>query len=378
MTGFRKFLLNVHLWIGVGACLLMFLLGLTGAILTYETQLDHLGHRSLAYVTPGAKTLPLADLVAAVKKQYPQARIVTADLSQSSPSPDLAWSFNAINGKQRMQVYVDQYNGRVLGERNPADRWLVKVHQFHTNLLLGPKWSIVNTWGSVLLCLMAITGIYLWWPRKIFGANLKASGRRINFDLHNSIGFYASIFVFIFAFTAVVIHFENAAIPVADTVLRSHTTEDPQVSSTPTPGAKPITLDAAYAVAMQREPAARVTMISVPTRPKDVIRVWMKFPEDGTPAGRTYLLLDQFSGQVLFERNARTTDLGWRYVKEWNREIHTGDFLGGFSKVIALLASLAVAFLSISGPLIWFLKLGNKKKAAASARQKQELEEQLV
>src|ERR1051326_7946692 len=41
MTGLRKFLLNVHLWTGLAACLLLFVLGLTGAALTYETQIDH-------------------------------------------------------------------------------------------------------------------------------------------------------------------------------------------------------------------------------------------------------------------------------------------------------------------------------------------------
>lgn len=380
MTGFRKFLLNVHLWIGLGACLLLSVLGLTGAVLTYETQIDHVLNRSLAYVTPQAQRLPLADLAASVKKQYPQARIVGVDLSTASPSPDLAYSFSVVQGKQRQQVFVDQYTGRVLGARNPAKSVMTFVHQLHTNLLGGPTWSIVNTWGSVLLCLLAITGIYLWWPRKIFAANFSTSGRRINFDLHNSIGFYASIFVFLFAFTAVVIHWENAALPIAGFLTRSHAEEDPQAGSAPGPaGAQPISLDAAYAAAAQREPGARVTQMSLPAKPKDVVRVWMKFPEDGTPAGRTWMFVDQFSGQVLYERNARTTAVGWRYVKEWNREIHTGDILGGFSKIIALLASLAVAFLSVSGPLIWFLNQKSKKKAASTARaDQQELQEQLA
>src|ERR1051326_489798 len=231
MTGLRKFLLNVHLWIGLGACLLLFVLGLTGAALTYENQIDHLLNRSLAYVTPQAQRLSLDELAANVRKQYPQGPIVSVDLSASSPSPDLAYNFGVIQGKQRLQVFVDQYTGRVLGARNPAKNLMVFVHQLHTNSLGGPAWSIVNTWGSVLLCLLAITGIVLWWPRKIFGADFSARGRRINFDLHNSIGFYASVFVFIFAFTAVVIHWENPALPIAGFLTRSHAEEDPQVSS---------------------------------------------------------------------------------------------------------------------------------------------------
>jgi len=368
MTGFRKFLLNVHLWIGVGACLLLVLLGVTGAMLTFEYKLDHVLYPSLAFVTPQAQRLPLAQLADGVKKQYPQARIAGLDLSASSPAPDLAYAFQVMNGKQRLQVFVNQYTGQVLGARDPAKAFMVFVHQLHSNLLGGPALKAITTWGSVILCLLAISGIYLWWPRKIFGANLKANGRRINFDLHNSIGLYASLFVFIFAFTAVVMHWEEEFYPVANGLTRSaDDLPDPKLSSTPTPGAKPANLDELYTIAQSQISGARVTQMTLGGKPTDIVRVWLKFPEDGTPAGRSWVYLDQFSGKVLWARNARTAPTGTRYMKEWNREIHTGDIFGWPSKIVAFLASLSVAFLSVSGPLIWILKL-RQKRAAKFAR----------
>jgi len=365
VTGFRKFLLNVHLWVGLTACLLVFVLGTTGAVLTFEYQLDHLLNPSLFHVRPQAQRLPLAQLADAVKKQYPQGRLALLDLSTSSPAPDLSYNFVLLEGKQRRQVFVDQYTGRILGARDQAKSFVTLVHKLHVMLFGGAAMKMVTTWGSLLLCLLALTGIYLWWPRKIFGANFKASGRRINFDLHNSVGLYASVFVVIFAFTAVVMHWEEQFYPVANFLTRSaDETPDPRLSSAPAaPGTPPASLDQLLAVAQAQMPGARVTQIGLPTKPTDIARVWLKFPEDGTPAGRTWVYLDQYSGKVLWARNARTAPLGTRYMKSWNRQIHTGDIFGWWSKIVAFLASLSVGFLSISGPLIWLLK--QKKKTAA-------------
>ena len=379
MTGARKVLLNCHLWIGLVTCLLLFVLGLTGGILAFEVQIDHLLNPSLSYVTPGTQRLPLDELAAAVQRQYPGARVAGVDLSESSASSDLAYSFGIVQGKGRLQVFVDQYTGRVLGERNPAKTFVFYVHQLHTRLLAGPIASLVNTWASVFLCCMALSGIYLWWPRKIFGANFKGSGRRINFDLHNSIGLYSCVFVFIFAFTAVVIHWEDEFFPVANLITRSKPAEpDPRMSSVPPArGAQPAGLEQIFQAAEQRMPGARVTAISVPLKPKDIFRIWMKYPEDRTPAGRTWLYADQFSGQIVWARSSRTAPLGTRYMKEWNREIHTGDFFGWPSKVVASLASLSVAFLSISGPLIWLLKK-RKKSSKTAVRADVQMEEMPV
>ncbi len=379
MTGFRKLLFNIHLWIGLSACLLLFLLGITGALLTFEYKFDHLLNSSLAYVTPQAQRLPLSQLADAVKKQYPQGKIMSLELSASSPSPDLAYNFGVVQGKERLQVFVDQYTGQILGERRAGNGIMVAVHQLHTNLLGGPNLKLATTWGSVLLCLLALSGIYLWWPRKIFGASFSGNFRRINFDLHNSVGFYASVFVFIFAFTAVVMHWEPQFFPIANAITGSPSAEaDPKLSSAPAaPGARQVNLDQIEAAAKQVFPGARLTQVTIPASPKDIVRVWFKYPEDGTPAGRTWVYLDQFTGNVLWSRSARTAPAGTRYMKEWNREIHTGDIFGWKSKIFAFLASLSVAFLSISGPLIWWLKR-TPKKAAMVRVEEEELEEALA
>jgi uncharacterized iron-regulated membrane protein len=272
---------------------------------------------------------------------------------------------------------VDQYTGRVLGARDPSRSLGQRIHQFHTNLLAGPALKMPVTCAAILMGLLAATGIYLWWPRKIFRPNFKTSWRRINFDLHNAIGFYVSIFVFIFAFTSVVIRWENELVPFANWVTGSHVSAEARPSSAAVPaGTHPISLDRVRQIAEQEMKGARPTIILIPTQPKDVFRVWMKYPRDDSPAGRSWIVLDQFSGRII--STSRTAPLGLLYVQGWNRGIHTGDILGWPSKIVAFLASLSVAFLSISGPLIWILKKTRKSPRSGQRVSPRELEQQAV
>ena len=55
----RKFLFNIHLYLALLAGVFVLTLGLTGSIMAFEPELDHLLHPRLSYVTPGAAP-PLA------------------------------------------------------------------------------------------------------------------------------------------------------------------------------------------------------------------------------------------------------------------------------------------------------------------------------
>jgi uncharacterized iron-regulated membrane protein len=131
----------------------------------------------------------------------------------------------------------------------------------------------------------------------------------------------------------------------------------------PAPGAVALTGQAVHAIALHTEPGARVTSmqgLGVMGKP---IRVWMKFPEDRTPAGRTNLFLDPVSGEVLSAQSSRTAPIGFRVVKLWNRQIHTGDIFGLPTRILACVASLALPLLAVTGPLIWWGRVRRRRAA---------------
>lgn len=77
--------------------------------------------------------------------------------------------------------------------------WLVDLH---ANLLLGATGRTINGIGALCLTLLCLTGAVLWWPgiahwRRSLGVNWKLSSARVNWDLHNALGFWFLLLVLV-------------------------------------------------------------------------------------------------------------------------------------------------------------------------------------
>ena len=125
----------------------------------------------------------------------------------------------------------------------------------------------------------------------------------------------------IFALTAMVIHWENQATRLANRITRSADLPPfPRLQPMPV-NATVIGADQILSIAEATAPGARATWILLVANP---VRVAMKYPEDRTPSRRTNVFIDAYTGKVVYELNSRLEPLGFRMVKIWNREIHSG------------------------------------------------------
>lgn len=369
MSRLRHTLGWIHLYAGLVAAPFLFLLGITGSFLVFEYSLDHLFHPSLAYVHPGEKALPLSTLVRSIEVSYPTAHVASFALSPSSPAADLAYTAQ-IQVPQQPYVstaFVNQYTGEVLGKIDGRS-FATAIQEFHTSFLLGERGAFVAMLMACVLSVLSISGIVLWWPRKLLRVNWSASGRRINFDLHNTIGFYSSAFLLLFGITGVVVHWQSKWLPLTNQALHLPDNEPAIKTTWPQGREEMVSLDDVAAESRAIFPGARLTQINLPT-PGGVYRVWFKYPEDGTPLGRTFVLVHPYTGAVLYTRSARTIHVPTRFFREWNRELHTGDILGWPTRILACIMSLMLPVLAITGPIFWW-KRARKKTPRGAARKK--------
>ena len=82
-SSFRKLILNLHLWVGLGVAILMLLTGASGALLVFEAQIDQALNPKLSYVVPRGKPLSFVELQQSLERQYPGARVLGFGLSES-------------------------------------------------------------------------------------------------------------------------------------------------------------------------------------------------------------------------------------------------------------------------------------------------------
>jgi uncharacterized iron-regulated membrane protein len=352
----------LHLCAGLAAAVFLLLLGVSGALLVYEEPLNRLLNRSTSYVEARGQPLPLNTVKERLEQRYPGYRVLAFGLPQE---PDFA-GFAALGSpaqRRGMGVSYNPYTAEVLGTDAQTNRWMSVVHQFHMRLLLGDTGARINGVASLFLVLLALTGLVLWWPRKLFTLTSGASGRRMVFDLHNVTGIYASVFLLIFAVTGAAIAWERQASDWANKITGTAAPPPIPKMRAPAPGAAMLDPERALAIALAAAPGARVTSVQFPGNLQNPIRVNMKYPEDHTPAGRTVLYMNPASGEIIWLQNARTMPLGSKIMRLWNRQVHTGDLFGWPTRLLACLFSLALPVLVITGPTIWWNRIRKKETA---------------
>jgi uncharacterized iron-regulated membrane protein len=66
----RTVFLKLHLWMGLGAALLVVLLAATGTMLVYDGEIDRMLNPKLLTVAPQPQNLPVTEVIDCVRKQF--------------------------------------------------------------------------------------------------------------------------------------------------------------------------------------------------------------------------------------------------------------------------------------------------------------------
>jgi uncharacterized iron-regulated membrane protein len=347
----RKALFNIHLYLALVFGVWLLILGLTGSIMAFEPEIDHVLHWKLSYVTHQGNPKPLTELGEAVSKAFPGER-PGGYLLPSTPN------FSYGVATRRGLVAVNPYTAEILGVRPGGRDFLAYVHQLHLRLLIGNRADTGRTivsWSAVAVLLVLISGLYLWWPLKRVRIQTISTGRRFWFDIHNCVGVCSFLFLLVLTFTGLMIGFEEKTVPMFYRLTGSEPSRPPEKLPPPPAGARPITPDQAMDIARTALPGTLPFQINVPG-PKGAYQIRSRFPEDLTPGGRSRVMVDQYTGQVLFAEGSRTAPAGARLVI-LNRAIHTGDIFGIPSKTAMCLACLMAVLQIVSGALMWLKRM---------------------
>jgi uncharacterized iron-regulated membrane protein len=369
----RTLTLTLHRWISLIVSVLVILTAGSGAILVFENEIDRALNPALSYVTPRGNPVPLSTITASVSQAYPKLRVLNMYLPT-----DPTFSLTALLS-DGTRVSIDPYTGTILGARHITDSLMSKTHQFHTRLLVPntvsrpapgqpPRPSRLGNqivgWGTVVLLFLTLTGLFVWFPRMKLTVARKARWTRINMDLHNVTGIYAVVFAIIMAATGIVIGFEYPG-----TVVRKATSmppAPPPVIVRSEKGRPVISPDQAVEAAAASVPGAVASFVIPPMPPTFTYVVSMRYPEDATPAGRTKVVINPYTADVLIRETSRDLPVGTRFMNAM-RPWHTGDIYGWPSRIVMFLASVAIVAQAITGFIAWWVRTFKRKEPRAAA-----------
>ena len=360
----RPAFFQIHRYLGLLAAIPLLLLAVTGAVLVFEDNLDRALKPSYCYVHPSGSPATAQQIIDAALAARPGDLVTTFRLPVD---PGVAAEVTLKSG---LIETIDPYTLRILGSRRRDQILTSKIHQFHTRLLMGDAGERITTVGALLLIVLSITGIYLWWNRRSFGIKWSAPWRRVNYDAHYALGFFGLVPWLVLGATGAAIGLEGTVRPALYRMTHSQPAVTPPLRSTRTKGASRISIDAALASAAAALPGAQTAIVILPQNPTGVYLAYMKFPEDHTPAGRSHVALDQYSGRVIWLENSRTAPAGTR-LWNINRPIHTGDIFGWPTRILACLLSALLAVQTISGVWMWLPARRAKRRDSEGAESPQ-------
>ncbi|MEX0803711.1 MAG: PepSY domain-containing protein [Candidatus Binatia bacterium] len=374
----HKIIFWLHLISGVIAGVVIFIMSFTGFVLMYEHQLVEYAERDVRVVKPPAgepQRLSLDELVANAREQNPGAQ-PTGVVFRSDPAAAVAVSFG-----RGGTTYVDPYSGAFLGNGSKLHDWFHDVIVWHR--WLGQEGEgraigkAVTGACNLAFFVLAITGVYLWWPRSWMWRALKPSlwfntrlrGKARDWNWHNVIGFWSSGVLVVLTLTAAVMSY-----PWASDLLYTLTGSEPPPRTARQPGSgargeenrvsKPATsFDDLLARAQKQMPGWATIMIRLPARGDGPVNVSIQETQPPHPFARSQLTLDRATAEVIKWEPYSDNSTG-RKLRTWFRGLHTGEAFGFIGQTIAGLASLGGCFLVWTGFAMAWRRFRYRKRDA--------------
>lgn len=363
----RPLLFQIHLYVAIAIAPFVVIVGVTGAIMAFETQIARLPHADVAYVTPAPPRLSLAELAKAVAKAYPGQKIRGYFIGDA---PNLSTEV-AVG---RMSVFVNPYTGKILGDGRSrvgdlVDEAIGAIHSIHQRLTLPRPGRdgltrFFMSWVTAAALFLLLSGIYLWWPRMRFAIG-KRGGRPFWYDLHATLGIAAAAFLILLAVSGMFLGFTSLP-PLLYTLSGSKPAIPTMPKMVTVPGAvtEPIPIDRAFAIASNALHDATPFEIVGPTPSGYVVRA--RTPDDHSANGASQAVIDPYTGTVLSMQISDSAPAGTRLLA-LNRAIHTGSIFGISSQILMSLASLIIAIQVGSGVMMWIRRVSFRKMLPALA-----------
>lgn len=405
----------LHRWAGLFMAGFLFLTGLTGAVISWDHELDEWLNPRLTEARAAGAPRDALELAREVEARHPQVEVTAFELAPE-PGHSLAfWVEPRIDPASGQlfapgfnQVFVDPASGEELGRREWGAVWPVTrenlvsfLYKLHYSLHL-PEMGGTDRWGIWLLGVVALlwaldcfTGFVLTLPAqrratagegqsfrarwaKAWKVRTGAGAYKLNFDLHRAGSLWTWALLFILAFTAFSLNlYREVFFPAMSLV--SDVTPSPFDLRQPNPPHRPIAarVGAGEALARARAEAQRRGWRAPAgslfySREFGIYGVDFYRPGDGHGAGgvgHPRLYLDGTDGRVLGERLPWTGSAADVFVQA-QFPLHSGRILGLPGRILISAMGLVVAMLSVTGVYVWWKKRAARKKrhtAAATA-----------
>ncbi|MCO6440349.1 MAG: PepSY domain-containing protein [Nitrococcus mobilis] len=345
----RTLLVWCHRWLGLSAGLVLLIMGLTGALLSFEQEIVHALNDSRVQPPAGAVPLP-ADVLRARLQRAAPAALPLADFQVPAKPGEVgeAWYGSGVDTRIR---FFDPYTGASWPDSGIAWTMLV-IQEVHTNLALAADGKFVTGLCTLALVALVITGLIRRAPRRLI--DLKGwlfwrwgfRGRARLWQWHALLGTWLALPVLLAALTGLTGSYDWYREGIRNWLPG----EERAPASVPV-SAGPLRADRVAAAFAAHGPQLQGYRWVEP-QSGEAVRVTYLEPRAPFPTAYSELLFEPSTGRILDSAVYSELSLRERYMNIMYA-LHVGTFFDLPGRIVMMLASLGLAGFAVTGVYLY-------------------------
>ncbi|MFY0253743.1 PepSY-associated TM helix domain-containing protein [Chitinophaga sp. 30R24] len=355
----NKQLYALHRIVGLVVGCMLLLMSLTGSMLVFSDEIDHLQYAHAWHVTPQASPKPLQELLQQAQQSLPgKPYVYFMQLPQAADESALLRADYSADNK--MYLLVNPYSGQILQKFSNKSNFSSLLLYLHFTLLSGKTGAIIVLITAIGLFLTVLTGLFIYRKAivKVLTFRMKLEwqhpGKRWR-NLHRLLGVWALLFNLVISFTGFMLELK-----VLDSRKKANTGYT----------AIPFNADYDALVAKARTviPGFKPIGLRPPRKAGDPLRIVGKGHESAFWGKYSSSVFFDTSGKVTKKVDFSNASFGDRF-NACISPLHYGNYGGILLKIVYSFLALTPGILSVSGFLIWYKR---KKAHQLSSKNKQQ------
>ncbi len=379
---------KIHWILGISAGIVLFIVGLTGATLSFEKELTRLFNQDSFYVSipSNQEKLTPKELLERYQTINPKAKINSISIStnkEESTVINIAGSGEGREAKRGVNIYLNPYTAEVLPEVK-GKAFFSLILDLHRRLMMGEVGKQIVAISTIALITLVISGIIIYWGRikhsffKSFTFKFKHKGRAFLSTMHSAVGMWVIPFYLLVTLTGLFWSYQwyNTMLYKIAGVEKPQRQQAPQMQQRQ----KPEGQFGQKEPQREENPSAKfddlqkaVNMFNMLIQ-REYYSFTVKLPQKGTIYSFSYL--DEQSNHFR-ESNSLELDINSSQLVKHERfdekplneqlmrsilPLHTGEYFGLAGQIGMFLASSLMALFVITGFML-FINRHKKKKA---------------
>ncbi len=368
---FNKVVSWFHLWLGLVTGIVVLIVSITGCIYVFQEEISRaLGTGVWIPVERQERPYAKTDtyMASVVNAHRGELMSVTFDIFYRRSDAVIAW---ARDTDRRYTAYIlDPYSGEILRSlKYSVSFWAVVLH-IHVSLGIPVVGNEIVAASTLIFILLLITGIILWWPRKKsevkrsfwFMWTRKTKGKRMNYDLHNVLGFYTFIALFFIGVSGLTMSYEwlDKGIKWMADIGDLHTARQEWYAAHVQRSDTDTTFFATYDSLLNAYGPLERSFLSFSMK-HDSVLVSLFHEKGATYNRHDVYKISKTTGEI-FGFRPWTSRANSEIYKQAELGLHVGSILGLPGKILAFISSLVAASLPVTGLYIWLNRKRKKKR----------------